>query len=178
MLAPFCLLSNDAPIVGVMRGRGNESILIGGHELAFILGTSVSNHDGRAVFVGHDNSWRGQSTSVSVGMVGFERLLDHSSVEGCPRLEGVMGEGVGLRAALSAIHLCSGRASESDSYGLPVLDQDLGAGSDFGILEVGGTVLALFVKESLHFIDVGFSVVLESALLLTNLCFVQTAHHL
>ena len=59
-----------------------------------------------------------------------------------------------------------------------VLDQYLGAGSDFGVLEVGRTVLALFVKESLHFVDIGFSVVLKSALLLADLGFVQTAHHL
>ena len=111
-------------------------ILVCWDKLSLIVAASITDNNLRWILIGHHDGWLWQSTSESIWMIRFERLLKHASVKVFPHLKLVLREWRDLRKPL-CIHInWLGRSIlESQANILTILLKDLAARSYFRILE-------------------------------------------
>ena len=60
---------------------GWVQVLVGRHELALVVGATVTDYDLGRVLVGHDDGGRGKSASLGVRVVPLEGLPGHAGVQ-------------------------------------------------------------------------------------------------
>jgi hypothetical protein len=79
---PLGLLGQDAAVSHCVFEVGSHLVeSVHSFPEHLVVGASVSNHDLRGVFVGHDDGWLGKSGSERVGVVGLEGFLLHACVD-------------------------------------------------------------------------------------------------
>ena len=81
--------SHDARVRAHSHIRLGVDVLVGGHVLALVVAAAVSQHNLRRVFVGHHHAGLGQARAVGQGVVGLQRLGNHTSVERRSHLEDI-----------------------------------------------------------------------------------------
>ena len=107
---------------------------------------SVTNDDLRRVFIGHDKSGLIKPISVSIGVIRFQRFSSMSTMEFISLLisspikvisPSLHSHGELLGGLVETVVFGARRGLEGNCNGLAILDEDLGTGSYFGVLEEG-----------------------------------------
>ena len=138
-------VGDDTRVVSLERSGLNEGVLIRGHELSFVVGAAVTDHNLGWILVGHDNGGLGQSASERVGVVGSQRLLKHAGMEVLSNLVGLGREAGSFRRSLGwKVNRLGCTVIESQTHGLTVLGQNRVARSNFGIFKHSRGLLTLF----------------------------------
>ena len=115
---------------------GWVQVLVGRHELALVVGATVTDYDLGRVLVWHYYGWLGQSTSEGIWMIWFQRFLEHARMQVISYLELVLRQGRYFWQSLRIQIDWLGRSiSKCEAYVMAILLEDLAAGDNFSVLE-------------------------------------------
>lgn len=157
--------------IGNNAGVGSEGMFglrervgVRGHELAFVVGASVTNDNLGGVLVGHNNGRGRQTGAMGQWGVRLKGLPGHTSVQVGAHLEHVSGQGSSLGALkCSDVDRLGVGIVESNADGVSAFHQYTRARGDASILEVGVgpfTLVSVEISGVLHvLVDHGVALV-------------------
>ena len=148
VLAALGHVRNDSRVGGLELSGFLVVILAGAHKLPLVVGAAVANYDLGGILVGHDHGGLGQARAEGVWVVGLQGLFQHSRVQGLALLVVLGRQGLSLgQFARGNVHGFGTAVIESKCNCLPVLLQDPATGGDLSVLENGGALGQLLVKD-------------------------------
>ena len=136
MLSSDGLCRNDSWVSCLKSLWLDKGVLVGWDELPLVVGASISDDDLGWVLIRHNDGWLWKSAPEGVGVVWLKWLLQHASVEVLSNFVLVLGKSCNFRESLAIeIDWLWSSIIERNADSLPILLQDLAAGSNLGVLE-------------------------------------------